>query len=240
MKRQGWLIGMMLMASMAGGALSNLWLTARLGAQSAEVVTASQVNIVDANGRLRVVMAGEDERGLASLAFYGPDGEFRGVVGADDDGNPVLQFNNRAGVSRLSVTVRDDDGLVTVGDGDAGRVLIGSLSGSPIVGLSDGERTPLLLTLGQQGQPQVRLLNGAGELGLGLVVGADDAPFLSLFDGTGAQRLAIGTIADSTLINLSDGTRPRLVLGVADNGRASVAFYDEEGMLEREVSSDER
>jgi len=216
MKRQGWLIGMMLIASMAGGALSNLWLTARLGAQSAEVVTASQVNIVDANGRLRAVMAGEDERGLASLAFYGPDGEFRGVVGADDDG------------------------LVTVGDGDAGRVLIGSLSGSPIVGLSDGERTPLRLTLGQEGQPQVRLLNGAGELGLGLVVGTDDAPFLSLFDGTGAQRLAIGTIADSTVMNLSDGTRPRLVLGVADNGRASVAFYDEEGMLEREVSADER
>ena len=122
MKRQCLLFGIMFMASMAGGVVSNLWLEAQLGAQGADVVTASQVNIVDANGRLRLVMAGEDERGLASLAFYGADGTFRGAVGAEADGDPVLQFNNRAGASRLSMTVQGDDGIVTVGDEGAGHV----------------------------------------------------------------------------------------------------------------------
>ena len=240
MKRQGLLIGTMFMASMAGGAVSNLWLEAQLGAQGADVVTASQVNIVDGNGRLRLVMAGEDERGLASLAFYGVDGIFRGAVGAEADGDPVLQFNNRTGASRLSMTVQGDDGIVTVGNEGAGHVLTASLNGRPIVGLSDGGRTPLRLTLGQQGQPQVSLLNGAGRTSLGLVVGEDDAPFLSIFDGAGAQRVAIGTVADSTLINLMDGSGPRLVLGVAEDGRASVSFYDEEGALEHVVSADDR
>ena len=91
--QRGWMIGAMLLASLVGGAASNLVLTARLGAQGGDVVTASQINIVDREGRLRAVLAGEDERGMTSLAFYGPDGTVRGVVGADPDGTPVLRFN---------------------------------------------------------------------------------------------------------------------------------------------------
>ena len=48
----------------------------------------------------------------------------------------------------------------------------------------------------------------------------------------------MGTIQGSTVLNLGDGTRSRLVLGVADNGRASVAFYDADGALERDLSAD--
>ena len=33
---------------------------------------------------------------------------------------------------------------------------------------------------------------------------------------------------------------PRLVLGVADNGRPSVVFYDADGALERDLSADTR
>lgn len=235
---RGWLVGAMLVASMVGGAVANLWLTARLGAQGSDVMTASQVNIVDDEGRLRVVLAGEDERGQATLTFYGPDGVLRGLVGADGDGNPVLRFNDPAGVTQLLATVRDDNTAITVGEDAARNVLIGSLGGTPFLGLADRGRTPLQLTLGGQGQPQLSLLNGAGQRSIGLVVGADDAPFLSLFDGDGAQRLAMGTVEGATLVNLGDGTRPRLVLGVADNGRASVAFYDDEGQLEHEVSAE--
>ena len=240
MERQGWLIVAVLMTSMMGGALSNAWLTVGLGAQGGDVLTASQVIIVDSSGRLRAVIAGEDERGLTSLAFYGQDGAFRGVLGADANGDPVLQFNNAAGFSRLSAGVQDDNALVTVGDQGAGHVLVGSLGGSPIVGLADMQRTPLRLTLGQGGQPQVSLFNGAGQRSLGLAVGADDAPFVSLFDGAGAQRVAIGAVEGATLINLGDGIRPRLVLGVADNGLPSVGFYDEEGTLVRSVAAGEQ
>ncbi|MDP6581671.1 MAG: hypothetical protein QF681_13540 [Vicinamibacterales bacterium] len=239
-RQRGWLIGAMVVASMVGGALSNLLLTARLDAQPADVVTASQVNIMDSGGRLRAVLAGEDERGLASLVFYGPDGTVRGIVGAESDGTPVLQLNNPSGVSRLSASVREEESVVTVGNEAARSVLIGSLGGTPLVGLSDGGRTRLQLTLGAQGEPRMSLFNSAGQRGAGLVVGADDAPFLSLFDVGGVQRLTMGTVQGSTVVNLGDGARPRLVLGVADNGRPSVGFYDAEGNLQLDVAPDTR
>ena len=235
-----WMIGAMLMASMLGGAASRLLPTARLGAQGADVVNAAQVNIIDSGGRLRAVLAAEDERGMTSLVFYGPDGSLRGFVGAEPDGTPVLRFNNPTGVGRLSAIVRDDEPVITVGDEAASSVLIGSLGGAPIVGLFDRGRPGLQMSLGDQGERRFSLFNTAGQLGVGLVVGADDAPLLYLFDATGAQRLAMGTLQGSTVVNLGDGTRPRLVLGVADTGRASVAFYDAEGALERDISADTR
>ena len=238
LRERGWLTATVILASMVGGAASSLVLPARLGAQGADVVTASQVNIVDSGGRLRAVLAAEDERGLASLAFYGPDGALRGVVGAEPDGTPVLRFNNSAGVGRLSASVRDDEPVVSVGNEADRSVLIGSLGGTPIVGLTDRGQTRLRMSLGERGEPRLSLFNGAGQRGAGLVVGADDAPFLSLFDAAGAQRLTMGTVQGSTVVNLGDGARTRLVLGVADNGRASVGFYDAEGALERDISAD--
>jgi hypothetical protein len=236
--QRGWMIGVMVVASMVGGAMSNLFLTARLGAQGADVVTASQVNIVDSMGRLRAVLAGEDERGLTSLSFYGPDGAVRGVVGAEPDGTPVLQFSNTAGIGRLSATVRGDEPVITVGNEAARSVLIGSLGGTPVLGLSDRGRTRMQMNLGGQGEPEISLFNSAGQRGAGLVVGGDDTPFFSLYDVTGAQRLAMGLVQGSTVVNLGDGTRPGLVLGVADNGRASIGFYDADGALARDLSAD--
>ena len=107
-----------------------------------------------------------------------------------------------------------------------------------MVDLLDRRGTRLRMTLGDQGEPRLSLFNTAGQRGVGLVVAADDAPFLYLWDAAGTQRLAMGTVQGSTVVNLGDGTRPRLVLGVADNGRASVAFYDADGALERDVSAD--
>ena len=237
--RQGWLVGAMLAASLIGGAVSNVLLTARLGAQGAGVVTASQVNIVDGSGRLRAVLSGDDERGLASLAFYGPDGVFRGLVGVDAEGHPVLRFNDPDGATRLLATVREE-AVVAAGDERARHVLMGSQAGTPFVGLADGRRVPLQLTLGDQGQPRVNLFNRRGRPGIGMVVGADDAPFLSVFDPAGSQRLTLGTVQGSTVVNLTDGARPRLVLGVAENGRATVDFYDEAGGIERQVAADTR
>jgi len=234
---RGWLVGAMLVMSMVGGAVSNLWLTAGLRAQAGDVVTATQINIVDAEGQLRAVLAGADERSQTSLAFYATDGSLRGFVGVEQDGNPIVRLNDASGTTRFQTTVRDTTGLVTVGDETGRHVVIGGFGDRPIVGLSDGRRTPLQLTLGAQSQPQVSLLNSAGQRSLGLVVGVDDAPFLSMYDNVGSQRLALGTVQGATVVNLGDGTRPRLVLGVADNGRASVAFYDVDGAVEREVSA---
>ena len=122
-----------ILASVVGGAVSNLFLTARLSAGQTEVITASQINIVDGGGRLRMVLAGEDERGLASLAFYGPGGLLRGVIGADPGGTPVFRLNDAAGVGQMSMRVTDDESVVVVGDEAARSVLIGSVDGNPFV-----------------------------------------------------------------------------------------------------------
>ena len=240
MRRQGWLVGAMLAASLVGGAVSNALLTARLGAQGAGVVTASQVNIVDRAGRLRAILSADDERGLTSLAFYTPEGAFRGLVGLDADDHPVLRFTDPDGATRILATVRRDDGMVTVGDETARHALIGTQAGTPYFGLSDGRSIPMQITLGNQGQPRATLYNSRGQPGIGMVVGADDAPFLSVFDPGGAQRIALGTAQGSTVLNLTDGARARLVLGVADNGRPTVDFYDEAGGLERQIVADTR
>ena len=237
-RQRGWMIGAMLLASLAGGAASTFFLTARLGAQGGDVVTASQVNLVDRDGRLRGVLAAEDERGMASLAFYGPDGVVRGVVGAEPDGTPLLRFNNPAGVTRLSARVRDDDPVLAVGDEAARSVVIGTLGGIPIVDLLDREGTRLRMTVGDQGEPRISLFNTAGQRVVGVVASSDDASFLYLWDASGAQRVTMGAVQGSAVVNLGDGTRPRLVLGVADDGRASVEFYDAEGTLERVMSAD--
>ena len=96
------------------------------------------------------------------------------------------------------------------------------------------------LTLGDEGQPRVNLFNRRGQPAIGMIVGANDAPFLSVFDAAGAQRVTLGTVQGATVVNLGDGARTRMVLGVAENGRASVAFYDDEGRMEREVAADAR
>ena len=61
-------------------------------------------------------------------------------------------------------------------------------------------------------------------------VGSDEMPQLSI--SSAGQRRAVLTVAqDATVFNLSDGSRPRLVIGVAENGRPSVNFLDESGEI---------
>ena len=49
-RERGWLTVTVILASMLGGAVSSLFLTARLGAQGADVVTASQTTSSTAKG----------------------------------------------------------------------------------------------------------------------------------------------------------------------------------------------
>ena len=232
----------MLLASAAGGALSSLLLSGQVLAQGGDVVTASQVNIVDDTGRIRAVLASADERGRASVAFYGPDGDLRGLIGVEPDGAPVLRFNDATGASRLVADVRGGgDAAVSLGDQAGRNVLIGTLSGTPVVGLSHDGQARLQATLGGagepnlslQGRPSIDLMGQPGQRALALSVDGDGAPFLSLHDATGAQRVAVGAVQGTAVVNLGDGTRPRLVLGVAPDGEGSVAYYDQTGTLVR-------
>ena len=82
-------------ASAAGGLLSAV-LPVRAAAQAPPgIVTTAQVNLVDRAGRLRGVLSAEDERGMASLALFGPDGGPRAVLAAAPDGAPTFELYDR-------------------------------------------------------------------------------------------------------------------------------------------------
>ena len=240
-RERRWMLGAMLVASMAGGAVANALLPARLSAQGGDVVTASQVNIVDTAGRLRAVLSGDDARGLTSLTFYGPDGAARGALGMDADGAPGLRFMDAAGAVQLAATVSEADALVTVGDQGTRSALFGSLGGTPVVGLSHAGQARMQFELGPggqpslslQGEPSVTLLGEPGQQALSLSVDADGAPFVSLYDADGAPRLLMGAVRGTAVVNLGDGIRPRMVLGVTEQGEGSLGFYDAEGTLVR-------
>jgi hypothetical protein len=240
-RERRWMVGAILMASLAGGAVSNALLPTRLSAQGGDVVTASQVNIVDAAGQLRAVLSGDDALGLTSLTFYGPDGVTRGTLGMDADGAPGLRFLDASGAVQLAAAVNESDALVTVGDQGARSALFGSLGGTPVVGLSHAGQVRMQLELGPggqpslslQGEPTVNLLSEPGQQGISLAVDADGAPFMSLYDAAGAPRILMGSVQGTAVVNLGDGIRPRMVLGVTDQGEGSLGFYDVEGTLVR-------
>ncbi|MDA1092426.1 MAG: hypothetical protein O3A25_04010 [Acidobacteria bacterium] len=240
-RERRWMMAAMLVASMVGGAAANVLLPAPLAAQGGDVVTAPQVNLVDSGGRLRAVLSGEDERGQTSLTFYGPDGTARGVLGLEADGTPALRFTDPAGAVQFSARVGGSDASVTVGDGAARSVVFGSLGGTPVVGLSHAGQARLQLELGTggqpsltlQGEPTLNLLGAPGQRAINLSVDADGAPFVSLYDGGGAPRVLMGAVQGTAVINLGDGSRPRLVLGVTAEGEGSLGFYDAGGTLVR-------
>lgn len=220
--------GGMLMASLVGGALGSVLLDARIGAQGDDIVTTTQVNIVDASGQLRATLTGRDERGMAALSFYDADGQARGIVGLDGTGSPVLRMLTAAGESRLLAVVQDDDALLIVGDEANRTALVGSVGGGPVVSLGEGRVARARLQLDQSGAPFLALFDTNGQRAASMVVDPSDSSFLTLYE-RGRARVTLGATQGNSLLNLSDQDRPRLIAGVAADGNPSVTFLDADG-----------
>ena len=60
------------------------------------------------------------------------------------------------------------------------------------------------------------------------------SPFITLYE-EGRSRTTMGVTQRAAVINMSDAQRPRLVLGVAEDGAASVSFLDENGEVEAQL-----
>ena len=219
----------MLVASFLGGAAATFLFQGEVGAQGPQVVTTTQVNLVDDEGRLRGILSARDERGLASIAFYDADGQLRGLVGTREDGTPELRFLGAGGESRLSAIVQGEDTLVVVGDEGNRNMALGYSGGTPVLSMAHAARSRLQMQLGPDGAPNVDLLSSGRQRGVSLAVDATDAPFVTLHDASGHQRIAMGVAQDSAVINVADSQRPRLVVGVAADGRPSVTVLDEGG-----------
>jgi len=223
-----------LVAGFGGGMVATL-LTGGVHAQ-ADVVTVRQINLVDDVGRLRGVLSGRDERGLASIAFYDTEGQVRGIIGTQETGSPVLRFLGSDGRSRLTAEVQGRDPVLVVGEEDERAVVLASFGGTPVLRFSDRQRARLQMQVGENGAPSLDLLTSQGQRGAAVVVDSNDAAIVTLYGG-GQPRVVLGVTQQSAVLNLSDAASPRLVIGVAENGRPSITFINENGAVLEEFPS---
>lgn len=225
----GWLLATtMIGASFLGGAAGSLLTNSRVEAQGPDVVTTTQVNLVDGAGNLRGILAGSDESGRAALALFDEAGQPRSVVGVQADGTPVLQLHGAGGETRLLASVQGEDTVLIVGQDGAGQAVMADVQGSPILSLSDRGRSRLQLHLSVDGWPRVALSDAAGNVGASLGVSGDDRPELRLA-AEGRQRALLTVAEGATVLNLSDTSGIRMVAGVAADGNPSVTFLDAAG-----------
>ena len=218
----------MIGASLLGGMLGSLLMGRRVDAQVPDVVTTTQVNLVDGAGNLRGVLAGSDQAGRASLALFDGAGSVRSLVAVQADGTPVLELHGPGGETRLLASVQGEDTVLIVGEEGAGQGMIGDVQGRPILALSEGGRSRLLLHLNSEGWPGLALSDGAGNEAASLSVSDGNRPELRL-NTEGRQRALLTVAQGATVLNLSDAARVRMVVGVAPDGNSSVTFLDAAG-----------
>jgi len=180
------------------------------------------------------VLAADDERGMASAAFYGGGGQLRALLGVEADGSPMLQLLDPAGRRRVWLAAPRSESLLVLGDEQERHVTLGALRGTPMLSLNEEGRSRAQMQLSERGVPSVALFTAAGERGATVLVGTDGAPVLTMFED-GRPRATMGVVNATSVINLTDAARARLVIGVAENGRPSITFLDEAGRAVQEL-----
>jgi len=184
MTRLRFIIALVVLAlsASAGGALSGMCWTAWAEAQSAKLLTAQEIRLVDASGRTRALLS--LLRGRPRLIMTDQNGEFRVELGMDADGLPNLTLRDRNGRARtfLALTSQDQPTLRCADEKGGTRIRLDLRpTGDPALIMQD-----------QAGRDRLALWQEAGELGLaladtsgrpraGLVIKAD-RPALSFYD----------------------------------------------------------
>ena len=228
----------MFLTSLIGGVIGGILVDSPVlvaGTAQPAVVTTTQVNIIDAENQLRAVLSGQDERRMASLSFYDPDGQVRAVVGLDANGVPLLRLLNRAGENRLAASVMGEDAVVVVGSDVARSGTFGVLGGIPVVSLDDAGQSRARIQVNQDGSSSFGLFDDRGAQSV--VVSVDAATGLPLmsFHEEGRTRIALGVLEQSAVLNMYDAAQTRLVIGVAQDGHPSVSFLDEDRQIVQEL-----
>ncbi len=218
-------------ASMLGGAVGGVLVGGTAVAQDARVMTVTQVNLVDSSGQLRAVLSARDEQRMASISFYDEAGQVRGVMGIDENGTPAIRLMNAQGQRRLQAFLENEDVFVIAGDETGQSALFGTVGEAPMLNLSDGQRVRARLQLSPDGAPALGLFDPEGQRSVTMEADTLGSPFITLYE-EGQSRTTMGVTQGAAVLNMSDAKRPRLVLGVAENGLASVSFLDENGEVE--------
>jgi hypothetical protein len=203
--------------------------------QPIDELTVQRLNVVDANGTLRLVLSNKDRMhpGVMDGVTINRPRPVAGMLFFNDEGDEV---------GGLTYTGTDDPSPEGLAKGDNGRranagIMFDQLKQDQTIGISysenNGQRTAGLQVWDRSEQPLsdlIRALNDANALPEGP---ARDAAVKAVRAKAppGPRRLFAGKTADkSSTVSLADGQgRPRLVLRVHENGAASIEFLDADG-----------
>ena len=225
-------IGVMALASFVGGAVANVALGGRVQARAqAPIVTAQQLNLVDSAGRLRAILSAEDERGLVSLSLFDTSGAVRALLAVAPNGMPQLRLYDEAGSDPFAVTVESGGPVLEVRGGSDRAALLGAPNGVPLLSFLQEGQSRVELGVNSRGSPRFGLFSQTGQPRASITVGDDGTSLVALNDDQGRGRVRIGVVQGAAVINMSDETQPRIVLGVESTGEPSLNFYDEGGQI---------
>ena len=225
-------IGVMALASFVGGAVANVALAGRVQARAqAPVVTAQQLNLVDGAGRLKGILSAEDERGLVSLSLFDASGAVRALLAVARDGTPQLRLYDEAGSDPFAVTVESGGPVLELRGGSDRTALLGAPNGVPVLSFLQEGQSRVELGVSSGGSPRFGMFSQTGQPRASIAVGDDGTPLVALNDDQGRGRVRIGVVQGASVINMSDETQPRIVLGVESTGEPSLNFYDEGGQI---------
>ena len=161
------------------------------GTQPLAAVTTTQVNIVDASNRLRAVLSGQDERSMASLSFYDPDGQVCAIVDLDATACPLFICLAPQETTDLRHRLLGDDGIVMVGSDATRSGALGIVGGVPVLTLDNVGQSRARVQVNQHGSSSLGFFDDHGAQRLVMTVDASSAPFMTLHD-EGMTRLALG------------------------------------------------
>jgi hypothetical protein len=199
--------------------------------QRTDELTVQRLNVVDANGTLRMVIANKDRihPGVMDGVTINRRRTSAGIIFFNDEGDEV---------GGLTFSGTDDNGR----QADA-RLMFDQLKGDQTIGISYGEgggqRTAGLQVWDRSEQPLsdvLRAINAASALPEGPQRDAAMKQAQALVPG-GWQRVFVGkTVDKSASVSLADANgKPRLVMTVAADGAASIDFRDANGKIVQRI-----
>lgn len=201
--------------------------------QRIDELTVQRLNVVDANGTLRMVISNKDRQhpGVIDGITMNRRRTSAGMLFFNDEGDEV---------GGLTFTGTDDNGRRA----DA-RLMFDQLKQDQLIGISyeegGGQRTAGLQVWDRSEQPLsdlIKGLNAANALPEGQA--RDEAiKAVRARAPAGPRRVFVGKNADkASTVSLADANgKPRLVMTVGADGAASIEFLDAEGKVLQRIPS---
>lgn len=204
-------------------------------------LTVQRLNVVDANGTLRLVLSNKDRMhpGVMDGVTINRPRPVAGMLFFNDEGDEV---------GGLTYTGTDDPSPGALAKGGNGRranagIMFDQLKQDQTIGISysenNGQRSAGLQVWDRSEQPLSDLIRGLNDANALPEGAARDAAITAVRAKApaGPRRLFAGKNSDkSATVSLADGQgKPRLVMRVAEDGASSIEFLDADGKIVQRI-----